>query len=37
MELNLEGHAKEHGCSSVCNGEAVTCFEGGDMIWSVSE
>ena len=35
---NPESHAKGQGCSSVCNGEAVTCVEqGGDMTRSVSE
>lgn len=38
IKLNLEGHAKEHGCSSVCRAEAVTLFEQeNDMMWSVSE
>lgn len=31
--LNLEGHGRKHGRSSVSNGGTVTCFEqGGDMI-----
>lgn len=37
IKLTLKGHAKEHGCSSVCSGKAVTFFEGDDMIWPVSE